>query len=245
VDFTFHRHRTDKLTPARVLPLLKEAAKRHGFTLFGKRDFDKLRLGVSAGGVCNAFGSWNNAIVALRKELDKEGHSLTGRPGPGAIPEADLLGELERVWRHLGHRPSRSEWESANPRFHYGTYRNRFGGWSKACLSFLESRMGTQVTLRGPGESVGVDAPELAPHLPSQNLTARSRNPSDRLRLRVLDRDGFRCVLCGSTPALDRQIRLHLDHVKPFSQGGLTTYDNLRTLCSACNQGRGALAELG
>jgi 5-methylcytosine-specific restriction endonuclease McrA len=34
------------------------------------------------------------------------------------------------------------------------------------------------------------------------------------------------------------KVRLHIDHIKPLSQGGTNDKSNLRVVCSACNQGR-------
>lgn len=59
---------------------------------------------------------------------------------------------------------------------------------------------------------------------------------SDSLRYDIMQRDGFRCVLCGSKASDD--IRLHVDHVIPVSKGGKTVKNNLRTLCQSCNLGK-------
>lgn len=67
---------------------------------------------------------------------------------------------------------------------------------------------------------------------------------SPKLRIEVLERDGYTCVLCGATagdPSTynpNRKIRLHIDHILPDSQQGKPKLENLRTLCSDCNQGR-------
>jgi hypothetical protein len=67
---------------------------------------------------------------------------------------------------------------------------------------------------------------------------------SAKLRNQVLERDGYTCVLCGATAgdpsAYDpnRKVKLHVDHETPGSQEGKATLENLRTLCSDCNQGR-------
>ena len=57
------------------------------------------------------------------------------------------------------------------------------------------------------------------------------------LRYEILSHDSFRCRACGRTPAVDG-VKLHIDHIQPFSLGGLTERENLRTLCSDCNIGR-------
>jgi len=56
------------------------------------------------------------------------------------------------------------------------------------------------------------------------------------LRYKILNRDKSKCVQCGQS-AKDG-ITLHIDHIKPYSLGGLTVLSNLRTLCHICNIGR-------
>lgn len=51
----------------------------------------------------------------------------------------------------------------------------------------------------------------------------------------VLERDGFRCVACGATPA---SAQLDVDHILALSLGGTTEEDNLQTLCADCNEGK-------
>lgn len=71
-----------------------------------------------------------------------------------------------------------------------------------------------------------------------------ARTISPQLRNEILERNGFTCQLCGAGPGdidpfnPNRKVRLHIDHVIPISQGGTDDKDNLRVLCSACNQGR-------
>ena len=52
---------------------------------------------------------------------------------------------------------------------------------------------------------------------------------------KILKRDNYRCVTCGSNAA-DR--KLHIDHIIPVSEGGDNNPSNLRVLCSYCNLGR-------
>ena len=59
---------------------------------------------------------------------------------------------------------------------------------------------------------------------------------SPSLRYNILQRDGFRCVLCGR--GREDGVKLHVDHIVPVSKGGRTVSDNLRTLCEDCNLGK-------
>jgi len=73
-------------------------------------------------------------------------------------------------------------------------------------------------------------------------MIARSISP--QLRNAILERNGYTCQRCGAGAGdvdpfnSGRKIRLHIDHIKPISQGGKDTKNNLRVLCSACNQGK-------
>lgn len=78
--------------------------------------------------------------------------------------------------------------------------------------------------------------------LEQKPVIARAISP--QLRNEIFERNGFTCQLCGAGAGdpdpfnPNRKVRLHIDHIKPISQGGTDEKDNLRVLCSACNQGR-------
>ena len=57
------------------------------------------------------------------------------------------------------------------------------------------------------------------------------REPIPReIRQAVFERDGGRCVECGST------FNIQYDHILPFAHGGATTIENLQILCADCNR---------
>ena len=55
-------------------------------------------------------------------------------------------------------------------------------------------------------------------------------------RQNIFRRDGNRCQYCGKTDDLT------LDHVKPKSRGGKSSWDNLTTACRRCNAKKGDLS---
>lgn len=67
-------------------------------------------------------------------------------------------------------------------------------------------------------------------------VAQQRRLMTDSLRYDVLQRDGFRCQICGATAA--DGYKLHVDHILPVSKGGKTEMSNLRTLCERCNMGK-------
>lgn len=60
----------------------------------------------------------------------------------------------------------------------------------------------------------------------------------NRLRISILERDGYRCSYCGATAADGS--RLEVDHFIPRSMGGADREDNLLTACDRCNNGKSA-----
>lgn len=73
---------------------------------------------------------------------------------------------------------------------------------------------------------------------------AIDRGISPQLRMEILERNGFTCQMCGSGAGdkdpynPSRKVRLHIDHIKPLTQGGDNVRENLRVLCSTCNQAK-------
>lgn len=69
------------------------------------------------------------------------------------------------------------------------------------------------------------------------NLQAFRSSDAKRIwRERIFERDGHRCIYCGSTH------NLTVDHIKPRSKGG-DRWDasNCVTACRSCNQMKGSM----
>ncbi|MEZ4759461.1 MAG: HNH endonuclease [Flavobacteriales bacterium] len=72
---------------------------------------------------------------------------------------------------------------------------------------------------------------------------AFARSISKETRSYVLDRNGYTCQMCGAAAGEPhpydpgRKTRLHLGHIIDKSMGGDDSPNNLRAICSVCNEG--------
>jgi len=66
------------------------------------------------------------------------------------------------------------------------------------------------------------------------NKEKRSRRITQEVKDKVWNRDGGKCVECGSNENLE------FDHIIPHSKGGANTYRNIQLLCEPCNRSKSA-----
>lgn len=164
------------------------------------------------------FGSWNKALLTAGLSLSNEVNISTER----------LFENILLLWQHYGRQPRRRELEDYPSTISQSPYNLRFGSWTKALVAFVDY-----------ANSDGLNAPDEPSTIGSISRTGRQ--PSLRLRWQVLQRDRFSCRACGASPALTPGVELHVDHIVPWSQGGLTVLENLQALCSTCNLGKSNL----
>jgi hypothetical protein len=208
-----HRNIPDKKL-IQDLKTVAEELKKNSVTIDEYDNFGTF----SSSTVYRRFGSW--FAVLKKAKLNK-----TRNRG---ISERQLYENLKQVWTKLGRQPKQREVRKPLSKYSYHTYRYRFGGWIVALKKF------TQLMKTGGTETLK-NCPALPPAFRSR---AAGCHPSSSLRLRVLQRDNFKCRFCGRSPATDPKVTLHVDHIKPWCRGGETLFENLQTLCSKCNYGK-------
>jgi 5-methylcytosine-specific restriction endonuclease McrA len=175
--------------------------------------------------IIRRFGSWNTA-------LEKAGFIISNEL---YVNEEHLFENIEQLWIKLGRQPRKIDLNSSLSEYSEGPYKRLFRSWRGALEQF--------VAYVNSQEKIEI-AVEVRPNT-GRSQPRTSRDPSLRLRFLVMRRDAFKCQHCGKSPATHANIELHIDHVMPWSKGGETTFDNLRTLCRDCNLGKSNLMENG
>jgi hypothetical protein len=136
--------------------------------------------------------------------------------------------------------------EKARARLRYReTYQHKtIGGVCPVCLKFW------QATGR-KGPSAGYCSRECGQRAAKMSGSARRRAAAHGVTyepvaiLKVLQRDGWRCRICGiHTPQRLRGTgesnAPEVDHIVPMAMGGGHTYDNVQCACRACNKRKGS-----
>jgi hypothetical protein len=169
--------------------------------------------------ISRRFGSWNTA-------LEKAGLAVKKHQ---KLTEADLVRNLKKVWDSLGRQPRNTEMSKPLSDYTASVYSRRWGSWIKALEAFVEY-MNSENKITDAKSGIAK----------SRKVKPRKtpRNVSTRLRFLVMQRDNFKCRMCGSSPAHNPEVKLEIDHIKPWAKGGETVPANLQTLCSICNNGK-------
>lgn len=220
----FHRNIPDK----ELLEDLQKvgaalAAEKEKLTF---RSYDKHGK-FTAGTFGVRFGSWNKALIAA-----------------GLIPNQEkdvsidsLFENLRNVWLAIGKQPVFRDMSQEPSRYTASIYNARFGTWRKALQEFIRYVESEKYLVE---DSNSKDtSPIKGAKATSTSRRRINRSISERMRFRILLRDGFSCQSCGASPLQQREVELHVDHILPWSKGGETEDENLQTKCTRCNLGKG------
>jgi hypothetical protein len=224
-------HASSRMPDDEILSVLKKLANKLGRTTLTKSDVLQ-HLPFSDGILRKRWGTIRAAFEAAGLEATTLGRRYT---------DQECFDNMLTVSTHLGRPPMHKDMSEPPSTVGGKAYMRRFGTWNKALAAFVE-----RVNQDGDPEEeqnlvIGAVETRAADHapLPLVRSPEETRDIRLGLRFRVLHRDRFKCVLCGDHPAWNVECILHVDHVIPWSKGGTTSEDNLRTLCETCNVGRG------
>ena len=223
--------RSNRFTMSRddVIEDVKRVAALYNKPTITAREYTKYGK-YSSSAVVRHIGSWNEILLQAEMPIN-ENRNFT---------DEELFEEIERIWIMLGRQPTTTDIKKGISRYSLQSYARRFGGWRGALQAFVNyiNDDTSDRTIKGQSETV---AEHIATALPKTSKHRTPREINLRLRFKVLQRDNFKCCVCGASPARDSAVILHVDHIRPWSKGGETTIDNLQTLCSKCNLGKSDL----
>lgn len=232
-----------KLSDDEVIAELKRIAQllnKEYITVEDVRNHSRI---VSDALIVRRFGSWSAGLKKAGLKISPLGRRYS---------QEDYFENLLNVWTHYGRQPYYREMDEPPSVITSGAYEWRFGSWRKALEAFVARMNKEEGDARESKKEVNEGVVTQKEHKPRENnqnnknitkririLTEDQRGISLSLRYKVLNRDKFKCVKCGASPATNHNCKLHVDHIVPFSKAGKTVLDNLQTLCENCNLGKG------
>ena len=220
--------RTKVLSRETVLHALRQfVAENPGKSITEKEIAES--LGLYRGAIIRQFGKWD----VLLSEV-----GLSPVPLGRRYTDDECFENILALWTHYGRQPHFGELKHPPSAVGPKAYIRRWGGWRAALSAFVKQVNEPSAPTFEALSSVPVQEPqeESVREVPPRSIPLA-------LRYKILSRDKFRCVACGASPAKDVSVELHVDHIFPWSRGGQNVEENLRTLCSKCNLGKGAKVE--
>ena len=207
------------VSDAELLADLKRVAYKLGVSKLSSTQYRQVGFYADTT-ISRRFGSWNKALKTAGLSIVNE----------SVISDERLFENILSLWQGYGRQPRRADLMSDLSKFSQTPYNRRFGSWGAGLAAF--------------SEYMATSRDDEGFHLQQEvrpNRKRTSRDPTLRLRYRVLVRDHFKCCLCGANPAVIAGVTLQVDHVVPWSKGGETVLDNLQTTCNVCNLGKSDL----
>ncbi len=215
--FTFVPAKSGPVSENEILEDLKRVSTESGKKKITQKLYEDLgQFNVST--AIRKFGTWNKALEAAGLLASNVLN----------VTDEELYKNILSLWEHMGKQPRRADLTNKISKYSQSPYNRRFSNWTNALKNFVVWANGEELT-----------APEASEIDNAKRKTGR--DPSLRLRFKVMHRDSFTCKQCGASPAKNPSVVLHIDHIIPWSKGGDTTFDNLQTLCLECNLGKSNL----
>lgn len=214
----FKVEKRESVTDASILSEIQRVMELLGKSTLTIKDFDTYGK-FNSTTVMRHLGSWNDALYKIGLKSGNTFHSYEA-----------LMDNLRDAWLKKGKQPTRRDMDDKSLScISSGAYLRKFGTWYNALDNFVK-----YIT---DSESETSDFRSI---VKDQNTIKHKtkREPSNRLKVQVLMRDGNRCRICG-IECRGGLHNIHFDHITPWSKGGETTLDNLQVLCSSCNEAKG------
>ena len=220
---TYHRNTPDEELIADIQDVALKL-KKNTVTISEYEEYGKFHPST----LKRKFGSWFKVLELAQLEASRSKLN---------IPEKELYKNIEEVWISLGRQPKYDEIKKPFSKYSAGTYDKRFGSWGKALQKFVVY-INSDNVIDSENELSEIEQPKDISAIGELKHKTK-REISDRLRFRILMRDGFTCRKCGKSPIKEIGVELHVDHINPWSKGGETDPENLETKCQQCNLGKG------
>jgi hypothetical protein len=211
-----------------ILHALRDLAERLGKPELTVADVESA-LPFGGGTLRRRWGSSGRAFEAAGLSVSSHGRRYS---------DEECFANMLEVWTHFGRPPQYREMSELPSKVGAKAYVLRFGSWNKALAAFADRVNAEEVPVKEPIRLTNYASDEQISEPIETQVRDRREIPLG-LRFRVLYRDRFKCVLCGNSPSANALCVLHVDHIIPWSKGGRTIFENLRSLCDSCNVGRG------
>lgn len=227
-----HEHRT--IDTGELLNDIKRVAKLLNKDSISSGEYNT--YGYFSRDTCfKRFSTWNEALkqAGLESYVQVSAHR---------IDDEVLLKEIERIWIKLGRQPTTTDMKSGIANYSLHAYAEHFGGWRgalQAFIQYIENANDDVLIDNAPFDDLNNTDEDVVFHKKLETFRHKtSRDVNYTLRFKVMQRDNFKCCICGKSPAKNPDIELHVDHIIPWVKGGETVLENLQTLCSICNLGK-------
>ena len=177
------------------------------------------------------FRTWTNALkqagIAQSEDANK------------GWTNKECLDNIASVWTYYGRQPKFREMMFRPSEIRGPVYKRRWGTWRNALRAFVVVANACEDEHDVSACVPPIDISQNATKRTAPHLNRAMGYVCPRLRFLVFQRDRFKCVVCGRSPATHLKVVLHADHVTPLASGGNTSLENLQTLCYECNMGKG------